>query len=137
MTPRLESTKHHPAFQSLIVKKDETVLFKLNPLVSSLRRYTKGPPVHARYKPEKAHHHDLPPVKTYHPTEEEWAGDPLAYIAKIRPEAEQYGVCNIVAPASWNPEFCLPNKDALRFRTRIQAINELQNRPAGREGTGR
>merc|ERR1712072_1191885 len=58
-------------------------------------------------------------------------GDPLEYINKIRPEAEKFGLANIVPPKSWQPKFCLPNKDFIRFRTRIQAINELQNRPAG------
>ena len=90
-----------------------------------------GPPVRSAFKPESAHHYDVPSVPVYHPTEEEWAGDPLAYINKIRPEAEKFGVCNIVCPPSWRPEFRLPNKDELRFRTRIQAVNELQDRPAG------
>ena len=90
-----------------------------------------GPPVRSAYKPDAAHHYDVPSVPVYHPTEEEWANDPLEYINKIRPEAERYGVCNIVCPPSWQPEFRLPNKDELRFRTRIQAVNELQDRPAG------
>ena len=90
-----------------------------------------GPPVRSSYKPDAAHHYDVPSVPVYHPTEEEWANDPLEYINKIRPEAERYGVCNIVCPPSWQPEFRLPNKDELRFRTRIQAVNELQDRPAG------
>ena len=91
----------------------------------------RGPPVRNAYKPAEAIHHDVPSVPVYYPTEEEWAGDPLSYINSIRPEAEKYGVCNIVAPESWRPEFRLPNKDKLRFRTRVQAVNELQNRPAG------
>ena len=70
-------------------------------------------------------------MPTFYPTEQEWAGDPLEYINAIRPEAEKYGCCNIVAPPSWQPEFRLPNGDDLRFRTRVQAVTELQNRPAG------
>ena len=85
----------------------------------------------AAYKPGAAHHFDVPSVPVYYPTEEQWANNPLDYINSIRPEAEKYGVCNIVAPDSWQPEFRLPNKDDLRFRTRVQAVNELQNRPAG------
>ena len=91
----------------------------------------KGPRVRSRYAPEAAIHHDVPPVPTFYPTEREWAGDPLAYISSIRAEAEKYGCCNIVAPPSWQPEFRLPNGDDLRFRTRVQAVTELQNRPAG------
>ena len=94
----------------------------------------KGPPVSTRYEPGKGIEwlEDIPPCPQYFPTEEEWNnGDPLEYINKIRPEAEKFGLANIVPPKSWQPEFCLPNKDFMRFRTRIQAINELQNRPAG------
>ena len=91
----------------------------------------KGPRVRSCYAPEAAIHHDVPPVPTFYPTEQEWAGDPLEYINAIRPEAEKYGCCNIVAPPSWQPEFRLPNGDDLRFRTRVQAVTELQNRPAG------
>jgi histone demethylase JARID1 len=90
-----------------------------------------GPPVRSECLWNDAHFHDVPPVKTYRPTEEEWNGDPLEYIASIREEAEKYGVCNIIPPESWKPDFCLPGKEKLRFRTRIQALNELQNRPAG------
>ena len=91
----------------------------------------KGPRVQSRYAPDAAIHHDVPPVPTFYPTEEEWAGDPLVYISSIRAEAEKYGCCNIVAPPSWQPDFRLPNGDDLRFRTRVQAVTELQNRPAG------
>ena len=87
-----------------------------------------------RYEPEKGVEwlKDIPPCPQYFPTEEEWNnGDPLEYINKIRPEAEKFGLANIVPPKSWQPEFCLPNKEFMRFRTRIQAVNELQNRPAG------
>ena len=83
------------------------------------------------YEPAAADHQNVPSAPTYRPTEEEWAGDPLAYINSIRPEAEKYGVCNIIAPDSWQPQFRLPGLDRLRFRTRVQAVNELQNRPAG------
>ena len=94
----------------------------------------KGPRVHARYEPLKGVEwlKDVPACPQYFPTEEEWNnGDPLEYINKIRPEAEKFGLANIVPPKSWQPEFCLPNKEFMRFRTRIQAVNELQNRPAG------
>ena len=64
---------------------------------------------------------------TYRPSETEFE-DPLRYIASIREEAEQYGICRIVPPASWSNVFAL-NLDTLRFHTRVQKVHELQKKP--------
>ena len=62
----------------------------------------------------------------YHPTEDEFA-DPLRYIASIRAEAEEFGICRIVPPSSFKVPF---NQDAasFSFKTRVQTVNELQLR---------
>lgn len=62
----------------------------------------------------------------YHPTEEEFL-NPLEYIGRIRQEAEQYGICKICPPKSWNPPFMV-DKDNFSFDTRIQSVDELQNK---------
>ena len=57
--------------------------------------------------------------------------DTLGYIAKIRPQAEPYGICRIVPPACWVPPCPLQEKDLwenAKFPTRIQQIDLLQNR---------
>ncbi|CAD6195148.1 unnamed protein product [Caenorhabditis auriculariae] len=60
----------------------------------------------------------------FFPTEEEFL-DPIQYVAKIRDEAEKYGVVKIVPPVSFKPPFVL-NKDEFTFRPRIQRLNEIE-----------
>jgi [histone H3]-trimethyl-L-lysine4 demethylase len=68
----------------------------------------------------------LPSAPEYRPTEEEFL-NPLEFIAKIRPEAEKFGICKVIPPSSWNPPFMV-DTDRFSFDTRIQSINELQNK---------
>ena len=52
-------------------------------------------------------HFIVPPeCPTYCPDNNEFL-DPLAYIAKIRPEAEKYGICKIKPPPDWQPPFAV------------------------------
>jgi len=46
---------------------------------------------------------DVPLAPVFFPTIEEFEGNPLSYIEKIRPIAEAYGICKIVPPQGWNP----------------------------------
>lgn len=48
----------------------------------------------------------LPSGPVFFPTIEEFEGNPLHYIDKIRPVAEKYGIAKIVPPEGWNPPFC-------------------------------
>ncbi|GFS79152.1 hypothetical protein NPIL_443911 [Nephila pilipes] len=49
--------------------------------------------------------------------------DPLEYISKIRPDAEQYGICKIVPPSSFKPE-CKVNDD-MRFTAHNQYLHKM------------
>lgn len=57
----------------------------------------------------------LPDAPCFYPTAEEF-NDPLAYIEKIRPEAEKAGICKIIPPDGWKPPFALDTEVGLCFR---------------------
>ena len=60
----------------------------------------------------------------FFPSEEEFS-DALGYIAKIKPVGERAGICKIVPPKSWQPNFYLDSQK-FKFTPRIQKINELE-----------
>lgn len=59
----------------------------------------------------------VPHAPTFFPTVDEFEGNPLHYINKIRPIAEKYGICKIVPPEGWNPPFCESHCDYWCERT--------------------
>ncbi|CAH1965004.1 unnamed protein product [Acanthoscelides obtectus] len=79
---------------------------------------------HSQYKEETFEFEIPPEAPVFYPTEEEFQ-DPLAYIAKIRPIAENTGICKIKPPSHWQPPFAV-DVDKLRFTPRIQRLNELE-----------
>ncbi|KAJ2864115.1 hypothetical protein GGH94_003149 [Coemansia aciculifera] len=88
--------------------------------------HLRNPQGIARSIPPRKRMFGLPEAPTYYPTKEEFA-DPLAYIQKIRPEAEASGLCKIVPPEGWNPHFAL-DTTKFRFRTRVQQLNSLEGK---------
>ncbi|KAJ0259773.1 JmjC domain-containing protein [Hirschfeldia incana] len=83
-----------------------------------------------RWDPAKARRPDIEEAPVFHPTPKEFE-DTLAYIAKIRPLAEPFGICRIVPPVNWSPPFRLKEKciwEDKKFHTRVQNVELLQNR---------
>ncbi|XP_030551563.1 lysine-specific demethylase JMJ15-like isoform X2 [Rhodamnia argentea] len=92
-----------------------------------------------RWDPAEACRPIIDDAPVFYPTAEEFE-DTLAYISKIRHQAESYGICRIVPPASWIPPCRLKEKDMWehsKFSTRIQQIDLLQNREPMRKKRGR
>lgn len=46
---------------------------------------------------------EVPFAPVFFPSVEDFQGNPLTYVEKIRPVAEKYGIARIVPPKGWNP----------------------------------
>lgn len=102
------------------VKEKPTSPFKFSPGGCSKSFYTGS-----GHKDDDFFEFTVPPeAPVFEPTEEEFS-DPLAYISKIRPIAENTGICKIRPPNNWQPPFAV-DVDKLRFTPRIQRLNELE-----------
>ncbi|KAG8438493.1 hypothetical protein GDO86_004891 [Hymenochirus boettgeri] len=65
-----------------------------------------------------------PECPVFEPTWEEFS-DPLSFIERIRPIAENTGICKIRPPKDWQPPFACDVK-SFSFTPRIQRLNELE-----------
>jgi histone demethylase JARID1 len=65
----------------------------------------KGNPS-SRDPPTRTRPHGLLEAPTYRPTEAQFR-DPMEYIKSISSEASKYGICKIIPPDSWNPDFAI------------------------------
>ncbi|XP_024966544.1 putative lysine-specific demethylase JMJ16 isoform X2 [Cynara cardunculus var. scolymus] len=88
----------------------------------------------AHWRPEESCKPVIEYAPVFHPTEEfdflsQDFKDTLQYIAKIRPKAEEFGICRIVPPDSWKPPFTAKGKqwESSKFHTHVQQIDELKD----------
>jgi len=71
----------------------------------------KGSPA-SRDPPTRSRPHGLTEAPTYRPTEAEFR-DPMEYIRSIYNEASKYGICKIIPPENWNPDFAIDTEVSL------------------------
>uniref|UniRef100_A0A1B0CWY8 [histone H3]-trimethyl-L-lysine(4) demethylase n=1 Tax=Lutzomyia longipalpis TaxID=7200 RepID=A0A1B0CWY8_LUTLO len=111
-------------------KAEEPKVAPASPVAAKLTSPIKGSPP-GDEKPQQTTNskHEFtfvrpPEAPTFRPSLDEFK-DPLAYINKIRPTAERFGICKIIPPSSWSPPFTL-DVDRMRFTPRVQRLNELE-----------
>ncbi|KAI8905734.1 PLU-1-like protein-domain-containing protein [Powellomyces hirtus] len=81
-------------------------------------------PPHPNTAPRPDRHFGLRPAPVFHPSAEEFK-DPLRYIESIRVEGELSGICKIVPPKGWNPDFAMDTQ-TFWFRPRIMRLNSME-----------
>ncbi|RDW95057.1 hypothetical protein BP5796_00820 [Coleophoma crateriformis] len=84
----------------------------------------RGVPTASRESAKRIRPHGLLEAPTYRPTEAEFK-DPYEYIKKIAPEASQFGICKVIPPDSWQPDFVV-DTERFHFRTRKQELNQVE-----------
>ena len=86
------------------------------------------------WDPQHPHNQmNIPSAPVYYPTHAQFQ-DPFKFIAEIRPEAEEYGICMIVPPKTWMPPpdplgHC---EEAYEFYPKRQLVTSLGSREKGK-----
>lgn len=73
----------------------------------------RGQPTASRETTKRIRPHGLEEAPTFRPTEEEFK-DPFEYMKKISAEGSKYGICKIIPPENWQPDFAIDTEVRMR-----------------------
>jgi hypothetical protein len=71
--------------------------------IAAEERYLQQAIQNSKLDQTRATNVQVPLAPVFHPTVEDFQGNPLQYVEKIRHIAEKYGIAKIVPPPGWNP----------------------------------
>lgn len=66
--------------------------------------------------------HGLTEAPTFRPSEEEFR-DPMEYIKRIAPEGKKFGICKIIPPDGWNPDFAVDTEVSAEWPSRASGLD--------------
>lgn len=74
----------------------------------------------------------LQTAPTYRPSLSEFA-NPLTYIEKIADHARKYGICKIIPPEGWQPDFAIDTEVSASIKASIDLADCARSSNSGRE----
>ena len=85
----------------------------------------KGDPA-SRDPPSRARPYGLLEAPTYRPTEAEFR-DPMEYIRSISEKASKFGICKIIPPDNWNPDFAIDTEVSVENKSAASEHTECSS----------
>ena len=81
----------------------------------------KGDPA-VRSPPPRHRPHALPEAPVFRPTEAEFR-DPMQYIRSISARANKFGICKIIPPDNWSPDFAIDLEVRLKTKRVVSHLH--------------
>ena len=87
----------------------------------------RGQPQATRETSKRVRPHGLEEAPTFRPSSEEFR-DPMEYIRKIAVEGRKFGICKIIPPDAWQPDFAINTEVSTLTHLRILNYYSIQSK---------